>query len=107
MVEIQWAEASYVALRSSGRKIGRFTRCRDDGIFKLSMKPIINLEDHAGKTVGRRTAPANSLAYGLGLQKSLHQLRGGIPVRRGVYRFHSFEEADQWMMNALTRKKGN
>ncbi len=70
------------------------------------MKPIINLEDPIGKTVGRRVAPADSLKYGLGLQKSLRQVYGGYPVRRGVYRFHSHEEADEWMMNLLVRKKG-
>ena len=70
------------------------------------MKPIIDLQDPVGKTVGRRVAPTDSLKYGLGLQKSLRQILGGYPVRRGVYRFHSHEEADEWMMNLLVRKKG-
>ena len=68
------------------------------------MKPLINLEDPAGKTVGRRVRPKDALEYGFALQKSLHQLYGRLPIRRGVYRFHSHEEADAWMMNSLTRR---
>lgn len=69
------------------------------------VKPIINLDDPVGKTVGRRLAPADSLKYGLGLQKSLAQISWRSPIRRGVYRFQSFEEADTWMMNYLVNRK--
>lgn len=69
------------------------------------MKPIVNLDDPVGKTVGRRLAPADSLKYGLGLQKSLSQLSWRSPIRRGVYRFRSHEEADAWMMDYLVKRK--
>ena len=71
------------------------------------MKPIINLDDPVGKTVGKRLVPADSLKYGLGLQKSLSQISWRSPVRRGVYRFQSHEEADAWMMNYLVKRKAN
>lgn len=71
------------------------------------MKPVINLEDPIGKTVGRRAAPADTLKYGLSLQRSLVELGGRFAVRRGVYRFHSFEEANEWMMNAIIHRTGD
>lgn len=70
-------------------------------------RTVINLEETIGKQVGRRRPPAdplrvasdmNQLATGL-LAASGHKL-----PPRGVYRFHSHEEADQWMMN-MGRKK--
>jgi hypothetical protein len=71
------------------------------------MKPIINLEEKIGKTVGRRKVPSDAFAYGMALQKTGVQLSKtfslkGVP--RGVYRFHSHEEADAWLMKQLTRK---
>jgi len=70
------------------------------------MSPAFNLEETIGKTVGRRTLPACSSDYGLGLQMSLGQLfRSQVP--KGVFRFRSHEEADEWLMNHLTRKPAN
>jgi hypothetical protein len=70
------------------------------------MHPVINLEETIGKTVGRRTLPSRSADYGLALQVSLGQLfEPRFP--KGVFRFHSHEEADQWMMDHLTRKPAN
>jgi hypothetical protein len=68
------------------------------------VKPIVNIDDPVAKTVGRRTAPADSLDYAFGLQRTLNQL-APIRVPRGVYRFNSHEEADQWLMDHLTRKR--
>ncbi len=72
------------------------------------MKPVINLEENIGKTVGRRTPPRDAFAYGMGLQKTGAQLLatfGHKGVPRGVYRFHSHEEADAWLMKHLTRSR--
>jgi hypothetical protein len=51
------------------------------------------------KVVSRRAAgyPLDDAAR---LQRTLRGLRGGL-VRRGVYRFSSFEEADAWMMSQI------
>jgi len=78
------------------------TRKRTDYVAD-TMLPAVNMEEAIGKTVGRRRVPARSSDYGLGLQTSLGQLfRSHVP--RGVFRFHSHQEADQWLMNHLTRK---
>ncbi|MCU0796892.1 MAG: hypothetical protein MUF31_13270 [Akkermansiaceae bacterium] len=64
-------------------------------------RTVINLEETIGKTFGRRKPPTdplrvasdmNRLATGL-LNASGHKL-----PRRGVFRFRTHEEADQWMM---------
>ena len=74
------------------------------------MKPIINLEENIGKTVGRRTAPKDAFAYGMALQKTGAQLAktfGHPRFPKGAFKFHSHEEADAWLMKYLTRKKAS
>lgn len=71
------------------------------------MKPIINLEDPVGKIVGQRRAPADALNYALGLNKMLGQLGrslGHKPMPKGVYRFRTHEEADEWLMKYYIRR---
>lgn len=64
------------------------------------MNPTVNNEEFIGKTVGRRNPPMDSFSLITPLQENLAPIR----VRKGVYRFHSHEEADLWLMNHLTRK---
>jgi hypothetical protein len=71
------------------------------------MKPIVNLDEKIGKTVGRRQPPANPLAVSdaqkteasVAWQKAF----GGLRIPRGVYRFKTHEEADEWLWRMLTR----
>jgi len=73
------------------------------------MEPVINCEEFIGKTVGRRTS-ASPLAIDPAQRQSAELWRraGMVPnIRKGVYRFRSHEEADQWLMDRLTRKPGN
>ena len=72
------------------------------------MKPIINIEETIGKTVGRRTAPKDAFAYGMALQTTGAQLSkafGHPRFPKGAFKFHSHEEADAWLMKYLTAKK--
>ena len=70
------------------------------------MDPLIKSEEFIGKTVGRRRTPPDSLSYASALQQTMGAM--AFPrIKRGVYRFHSHEEADQWLMDRLTRKAGN
>ena len=40
------------------------------------------------------------------MQKMVNELRQGCPfIPKGVWRFKSFEEADQWTMKMLTRPR--
>ncbi|MFZ2278611.1 MAG: hypothetical protein WAW39_12465 [Prosthecobacter sp.] len=71
----------------------------------MQPRPVVNVEEFIGKTVGRRVPPS-----GAGLQKTLNQAlktqkRGLCP--KGVYRFKSHEEADAWMVKMMNRKKAS
>jgi hypothetical protein len=77
------------------------------GAYSGAMHPVVNIDEKIGKTVGRRKIK-DSLVYGLGLQKSLAQIReeAGFPrFPRGVFKFRSFEEADAWMMRYMTKPR--
>ena len=70
----------------------------------MQPRPVVNVEEFIGKTVGRRVP-----ASGAGLQITLNQVlvgqqRGVCP--RGVYRFHSHEEADAWLASYSRTVKG-
>jgi len=73
------------------------------------MNPVVNCEEWIGKTVGRRKA-IDPLLLNPQDRASAEAWRnaGMVPrIRKGVYRFHSHEEADQWLMDHLTRKPVN
>jgi hypothetical protein len=68
---------------------------------------VINIGDRVGKTVGRRVLK-DAWKYGMGLQKLGNQLsetlgHGGLCCK-GVYRFTSHEDADQWMTKMLVER---
>jgi hypothetical protein len=72
------------------------------------MKPIISIQDNIGKTVGRRKMPPNAFAYGMAIQKSGNQFRaafghGGL-CPKGVFRFKTHQEADEWTMKMLIER---
>jgi hypothetical protein len=74
------------------------------------MKPVsvINIDDPVGKTVGRRRPPTDPLLAADGLQEFVNEQfkeSGHRFSRRGVFRFHSHEEADEWMRNSIRPKK--
>jgi hypothetical protein len=56
--------------------------------------PIVNLEETPGKTVGkiRRTAADYDR-----LVAASRELMPRLPFPKGVYRFRTFQEADEWM----------
>ena len=58
------------------------------------------------KVVGRRGQTKVDVVTFDPMQRMANVLRQGRPfVPKGVFRFKSFEEADQWMMNMLTRPR--
>ena len=69
-------------------------------------RPHINVEDKIDRFVGRRTRTPDALstatsnkAEAIAWQKAL----GGLRVPRGVYRFKTHEEADEWLWRMITR----
>ena len=72
------------------------------------MKPIINLEEEIGKVVGKRTAPADAFRTGMELQALAVELHRSFKHRwapKGVYRFKTHEEADEWMWRMLAQSQ--
>lgn len=71
------------------------------------MDASINLEEAPAKVVGRRHAPKDGLAI-TEAQRAPNALAwkrafGNIRVKKGVYRFRTHEEADEWLWRMLTR----
>jgi len=69
-------------------------------------QPFINVEEKIDRFVGRRTKMASALstatsnkADSIAWRKAL----GGIRVPRGVHRFKTHEEADQWLWPMIAR----
>jgi hypothetical protein len=75
----------------------------------VSLNPI-NLQDPVGKVVGKRRHAADPLNTSVDSKQRARTWRKAFPtpfVPKGVYRFRSFEEADQWMWKAITRPRKN
>jgi hypothetical protein len=56
-------------------------------------RPLVNLEETFGKIVGNNTSGAADYDR---LVEAAEQFMPTLPFPKGVYRFRSFEEADQW-----------
>jgi hypothetical protein len=74
----------------------------------IKPRTVINLEETIGKQVGRRKPPVDSLR----VASDMNQLATGLLAasghklpRRGVFRFRTHEEADQWMMTMGPKAK--
>lgn len=71
-------------------------------------QPFINLEENIGKFVGKRTRTPDAFKTGMGLQElsvSLHRAFKHRWAPKGVYRFKTHEEADEWMWKMLARSQ--
>jgi hypothetical protein len=73
------------------------------------MKPFVNLDDFPGKVVGHRHAPADGLAMSdsgrIEDARAWKQALRTLPIPKGVYRFRTHEEADNWLWQMLTRPR--
>jgi hypothetical protein len=69
-------------------------------------QPFVNVEERIDRFVGRRATRPDSLRAGLQLQETGAQLHQSFKHRwmpKGVYRFKTHEEADEWMIRMLAR----
>ena len=69
-------------------------------------EPFINIEERIDKFVGRRTNTPDALsvetsnkADAIAWRKSF----GGVRVPRGVHRFRTHQEADEWLWRMIAR----
>jgi hypothetical protein len=71
------------------------------------VEPIDNLEEEPGRTVGRRKPPSDPLSVkgsNKAATKRWAKALKSTRIPRGVYRFESHEEADEWLWKMITRK---
>jgi hypothetical protein len=66
----------------------------------------VNVEERIDRIVGRRTRVADPLSPGSDRRADAIAWRealGGIRVARGVYRFRTHAEAEEWLWKAMSR----
>ena len=71
-------------------------------------QPFINVEEKIDKIVGRRTHTPDAFQSGMALQTLAVELHRSLKHRwapKGVYRFKTHEEADEWMNRMLARSQ--
>jgi hypothetical protein len=69
-------------------------------------EPLFNVEEHIDKIVGRRRKVPDALSVANSRKADAIAWRkafGGVRVPRGVYRFHTHEEADEWLWRMIAR----
>ncbi len=74
--------------------------------FIVVKQPFINLDEKIDRFVGRRTKTPDGLSLAGSTKADAIAWRkafGGLRVPRGVYRFKTHEEADEWLWRMITR----
>jgi hypothetical protein len=74
-------------------------------MFRLRLP---NVDEAIDRVVGRRTQAPDPLAVTADRRadaRAWQRALGGIPVARGVYRFRTHEEADEWLWRTITRPR--
>jgi len=69
-------------------------------------QPFVNVEEKIDRFVGRRTKTPDGLKAGMQMQASgleFHKAFKHCWLAKGVHRFKTHEEADQWMIKMLVR----
>ena len=69
-------------------------------------QPFINVEEEIDKVVGRRTKTPDALSVETRRKADAIAWRkafGGVRVPRGVHRFRTHEEADEWLWRMIVR----
>lgn len=92
-----------------GGKIPCVNAPRHSGDSRLlcRMNELIESGDPRAKVVGKRRPPAAGSEANWDqfnkLQQNFHHLWGGLPFRKGVYRFKTMEAFDEWKTNLMIR----
>lgn len=64
-------------------------------------------DEHIGKSVGRRVSAESSLSEAATLLKTIAGLMPSGVCPRGVWRFKTFEEADEWALKQAARNRAS
>jgi hypothetical protein len=91
------------------RHLSPLASARALALYSFPVKqPFINVEEKLDKIVGRRTRTPDPFKSGMQLQSlavELHRSLGHRWAAKGVYRFKTHEEADEWMNRMLARSQ--
>ena len=71
-------------------------------------QPFVNVEEKIDRFVGRRTKTPDALSTATSNKANAIAWRkafGGARIPRGVYRFKTHEEADQWLCQMIARPR--
>ena len=68
-----------------------------------AMETPINLEETPGKVVGKRRI-RDPFEFGMKVQRAGKSIPTYNGLPKGVYKFHSHEEADQWIIDQLAKR---
>ena len=73
------------------------------------MHPVVNIEDPVGKVVGKRVPPTKLISSSQETEANRQWAATGFSprIKKGVYKFKSHEEADQWLMDLSIQKPEN
>jgi len=74
----------------------------------MATLPLLNLEEKSDKVVGRRLKAPDALSVRTSNKADSIAWRkafGGVNVPRGVHRFRTHEEADDWLWRMISRPK--
>ncbi len=74
----------------------------------MAKQPLVNLEEKIDKVVGRRLKAPDALSVRASRKADSVAWRkafGGVNVPRGVHRFRTHEEADDWLWRMISRPK--
>lgn len=63
-------------------------------------------DERIGKTVGRRTGQGDPVKDSTILMRTFRRLSQAPLCPKGVWRFHSFEEADAWALKMMAPSPG-
>jgi hypothetical protein len=72
----------------------------------VAKQPFINVEEQVDRFVGRRTKTPGTLSVASSRRADALAWRrsfGGVRVARGVYRFRTHAEADEWLWRMIAR----
>jgi hypothetical protein len=73
------------------------------------MATVVNLDEKIGKWVGRTSVEEDPFILHTRLLRTVGLLAPRIPYPRGVFRFQTHQEADEWqwnhMIKAATKQK--
>lgn len=63
-------------------------------------------DENIGKYISKRKMNKNSISDAAILLETISKLQGGKLIPKGVYKFSTFEEADEWALKMIAGIQG-